>query len=345
MRALALPALLAALLAGVAGWPIPEPAWSAAGPPPLRLAVAIPRARVVLCAPPKVGSTMTAWITLRLAGAEARCICQPHLCARGQAAAQLRIRPWFLWHVGTLESDRRVKAAPETIAHVRDLWTGSETAAHWQRRRAVFGPSSAWTRILFTRDPWTRAISAYRDQIMRREVSRLSPTSRDDFLTFTRRGLGDGHHTAAQSDFCGTRLHNITYSQTIDVDHGWESGWAQVLRARPDLAAALTTGWEECTADGSASIVVDNVGKTKHQDSYWNATLAAGETAPDDDRCARAQHQSSAQRKALGNDCALCNKTVTAAVARRYRDDIRLLRRQGSQFAAPHVCAQHARRH
>jgi hypothetical protein len=308
--------------------------------PPLRLAVAIPNERVLLCAPPKVGSTMTAWITLRLGGAEARCICKPHLCTQGQAAIELRARPWFLWHIGTMRSAKE-ELAPETIAYVENMWRPTESAAHWQNRRGVFGPESAWTRVLFTRDPWTRAISAYRDQLMRHLVKGLSPTSRDDFVTFTRQRLGDNHHTAAQGEFCGIRLDNITYTQAIDVDHGWERDWAEVIRARPDLERALTTGWEECTADGSASIVADNVSKTTaHQDSHWKRSIAAG-----DDRCAPDpnQHLSATQLKALVNDCVLCNETVATAVAQRYREDVRLLRRQGARVAATHVCAQHYR--
>ncbi|KAJ1625388.1 hypothetical protein T492DRAFT_880137 [Pavlovales sp. CCMP2436] len=68
---------------------------------------------------------------------------------------------------------------------------------------SAFGRTN-WTSIVFVRDLWTRAISSYRDYI-NRKIVKLRGTSRDDFLAFTRRQQGNGHHTACAVDSCGLR--------------------------------------------------------------------------------------------------------------------------------------------
>merc|ERR1711915_1076521 len=62
--------------------------------------------------------------------------------------------------------------------------------------------STEWTKIAILRDPWTRAVSQFQDQVRRGEVD-YRASSRNDFLEFTRRREGNGGHTGTAVKNCG----------------------------------------------------------------------------------------------------------------------------------------------
>lgn len=292
-------------------------------------AVAVPARKLVLCTYPKAASTIGAWLALRLAGnlRNAKCVCKPSSCGSGGTRHTLRRAP-RLWHpVPFLRSHEALPGRE----YVRKAWGG----VHLLReanfsliRRALTHP--AWTSVAVVRDPWKRAVSAYKDQIGRGHVA-YSPRSRDHFLAYTRKREGWGHHTGAAASYCG--LHALRYDHVIDLNQGWEAGWRAVLSRHPNLRPFLDDGWQECTSDGSRSLITSR-GTTGHEDVV--AMAGRGKDGPP----GKAQ---TAVETSIANDVLLCNETTAAAVAERYAEDYDVLLSHGMAYDRPHKCRQGAR--
>ncbi|KAG8466367.1 hypothetical protein KFE25_002123 [Diacronema lutheri] len=296
-------------------------------------ALAFPKFRLVLCSYPKGATTVASWIALRLAGVKPACICKPHLCVTRDARAydQLRQHPEILSHPHSASKHGTRVIAPEGAAFVRRAWDEQEVKLlrHMDEKtqRAAF-LNESWTTVVLTRDPWVRAVSAYKDQV-HRNVVRRNASSRDGFLAFTLRREGDRHHTALASDFCG--LSTVKFDMAIDVGSGWSDGWRELVSGtkrrshrQERLRALLTTGWEDCL-NGAQSIVGAVQARTGHEDKV--ADGAAGEAR---DRL---------RAKLTMNDRIFCNVTTTRAIAHRYARDYEMLKRSGAGYIAPYACA------
>jgi hypothetical protein len=101
--------------------------------------------------------------------------------------------------------------------------------------------SASTTNILIARDPWTRAVSSYADQLRRRNI----PSKTSFFVFLDRFATVEGqHHTGMASKMCpgheGARFDYIVDIESI-------SSFAYVARQVPAYGGLLETGWEKCT--------------------------------------------------------------------------------------------------
>ena len=242
----------------------------------------------------------TKWLILRCS-----VICVEHICNPSTAGTQAR----------HLSSGIAVTTAP--IAPV-GFWTlGVVPIYEMQQTRPYATPFvKEWTTVAVVRDPWTRAISSFQDQIKRKHVAYSSAT-RDNFLTFTTRHEGYGHHRRAVGFAACPFLRTIL----VDVED-LEGGFGPVLRANPRLPErAFRSGWEKCTPDGNPSLLAV-------QGQLSNSDSRVGE---------------SKEAKARRNNAIYCNKSTADAVAKRFAKDYRMLAAQGFVYrrcdvgtAAPH---------
>ena len=255
-------------------------------------AILIPKHRLVVCTMPKAGCTTTKWLILRLLGnlPSAEHICNPSAAGHTDAPSEL-------WHGSHDCSD--------CSRWILDAWRGANMlrdATNATIRNALL--SKEWTTVAVVRDPWTRAISSFQDQINRKHVAYSSAT-RDNFLTFTTRHEGYGHHTGAAVGFCG--LSFLRYDYLVDVED-LEGGFGPVLRANPRLPdRAFRSGWEKCMPDGNPSLLAV-------QGQLSNSDSRVGE---------------SKEAKARRNNAIYCNKSTADAVAKRFAKDYRMLAAQG----------------
>jgi hypothetical protein len=273
-------------------------------------AMVIPKLKLVICSYPKGASTTAKWIMLRLINRlTPQEICKPEMYCSGKVGARWSaIRKlvgtsewWRLWHN---------EGGPP--------WNGPEmdapwADAHWLRFasnhtiREAFG-SEDWTTVALVRDPWYRAISSYHDSIRRGSTKGLNPTSRDDFLTFTTSRAGVASHTLPGAPLCAMDL--VKYDVSVAIER-LDQGFARVSRAthqRVDTEL-LSTGWEECTRDGSPSLLDSASPAQGHLD---HAMLTLGSEQEQTDKL-------------------LCNATIARAV---YYRCVHLARRLS---ASPHV--------
>lgn len=102
-----------------------------------------------------------------------------------------------------------------------------------------YSPST--TNILIARDPWTRAVSSYADQLRRNNIPRNTTFSvyLDKFAD-----VQNTHHTGRAVHKCpghpGARFDHIVDLERI-------SSFARVARSVPAYGSLLETGWERCT--------------------------------------------------------------------------------------------------
>lgn len=161
--------------------------------------------------------------------------------------------------------------------------------------------SLEWTTIVIVRDPWTRAVSSFEDQIKRKHMS-YSVGNRDDFLRFTERREGWGKHTAGFAySTCG--LEHVKYDHYVDIED-FGPQLRQALHGKPEVLARLENGWENCTRNHTPSLV--------------DSESATGHTAHITD-------EETLQEKNARLDQIYCNATTAAAVADRYSLDYILL--------------------
>jgi len=115
------------------------------------------------------------------------------------------------------------------------------------------------------------------------------------------------HHTGDLDGYCGLKY--VKYDIMIDMEDVLhrKAGFDQLFALRPELEAPLTTGWENCTATGSPSII-DDIADTGHM--YNISTNLMG---------------MSVKHKTL--DAVYCDANTTNAVYHRYIADYDILNR------------------
>mmetsp|Transcript_52555 Transcript_52555/g.87200 ORF Transcript_52555/g.87200 Transcript_52555/m.87200 type:complete len:360 (-) Transcript_52555:209-1288(-) len=247
-------------------------------------AIMLPRQRLVIATSPKSGSTTMRWAMLRLIGnLNTSSICQheDRLSLYRMVASVTLGRKSDMWGPGTPWGDALlVKYAPPNLV------------------RAAF-LTAEWSTIAVVRNPWNRAISSFKHQILLKHVN-YNPNSRDDFLKFTLAKEGHGHHSGNAHDFGGIDI--VRYDDVVDIDD-LANSFAPVFRAVPRLRAPLETGWENCTRDGSQSLLNASRRKGVETHEHYIST------------------DESPVAKRTREDTQHCNESTSRAVAWRYQSD------------------------
>ena len=236
--------------------------------------VVLPQYKLAFCSIPKAGCTTTKWMGAHLATNQS----QYSICKSN--------------NISPLLNNNRIDRAsiPEIFM------------------------SPNWTSVGFIRDPWTRAISAYEDQVKRRHVPYVIG-SRNDFLKFTERNEGWGKHTGHLVDHCGHS--HVRYDHYVDIEH-LSSDLRAALRGKPEVLARLETGWERCTRNKSPSLI---------------------DSESDSGHTAHASTEESLRDKIIRLDRTYCNETTAKAVAVRYKADYKFIEKAGFRsYESPHIC-------
>lgn len=162
------------------------------------------------------------------------------------------------------------------------------------------------TTVLQVRDPWTRAVSQFADQIVRGHV-RGDPRNASDFVAYLRAAplRPYEHHTGTASMYCAGRP-GVRFDHVIDLED--IPSFHRAAMQVPVLGAALNRGWERCT-HGVGSL-------------YMVGTIAAHRSEP------RLAQQ-------------LCTREALELVCRVYAADYALYRRLGHPYACE--CAKAVR--
>lgn len=141
--------------------------------------------------------------------------------------------------------------------HAWNLFVGYQLeAAGW-----VDTYSSNVTNILMVRDPWTRAVSEYADQIKRGHYD-SSPSNASEFLHFVRSFANKkySHHTGAASNKCASQP-DARFDHIIDIED--VSSFVKVARDVPILGEAANSGWEKCTSGEPSFYLAGSFSKHK----------------------------------------------------------------------------------
>ena len=232
----------------------------------------IPASNLTLCSIPKGGSSMTRQIIAHAAGLIAR-----------TGAASVWQRHGFNGTDCFYPSGPSKDKALERAGLIRK----------------TYSPDT--TNVLIARDPYTRAVSQFYDQIHR---GFLPPDhSRDAFLNYVQnysRHSSDQHHVGHAAYYCpgwaGARFDHV-----IDLED--VRSYAHIARVVPALGALVETGWENCTNGEPRLYMPGSIATHKNKD---------GNAAEE-----------------------LCTKATLLAVCKQYADDYRMYRLHGH----PYDCA------
>lgn len=104
--------------------------------------------------------------------------------------------------------------------------------------------SNVTTNILIVRDPWTRAVSSFADQIARHSI-RLNYTPAA-FLHFLRYHADNTslRHTGTASTMCPAQP-GVRFDHIVDLED--ISSFARVATRVRNFSRLVDTGWEHCT--------------------------------------------------------------------------------------------------
>ena len=250
--------------------------------------VALMQEKLMICRSPKAGSTTTEWMMQGLLGHN-----EPHKICHGPHERP----PYLIDNNEDYRGALLIKYLNETV------------------RSQIFR-SNEWVTIAVVRDPWSRAISSFKDQIHRGHFSG-SEDSRDDFMRFVQTHPMSYNHFGYQSSNCG--LSYLRYDYYIDIECLSKLD-AVLRRHRPQLTPRLESGWESCTLDNSPSLLFAVSGSsTGHQNNLKNESILS--------KVARYDEQ-------------FCDFMTAAVVAMRFDSDYKALCALGGAcFPQPHTCS------
>lgn len=160
------------------------------------------------------------------------------------------------------------------------------------------------TTILQIRNPWTRAVSQFADQIRRQHVHG-DPRSVRDFMRYLDENTTawpHRHHTGTASMYC-PGLADARFDHIIDVED--ISSFHRVATRVPAFGRVVSTGWARCTGGVESLYMVGSV----------------------------APHRSAPKLAST-----LCTSATIRRVCDIYRDDYRLYARLGHPY--PCACEQ-----
>ena len=135
--------------------------------------------------------------------------------------------------------------------------------------------SSATTNILIVRDPWTRAVSSFVDQINRKYI----PNSYNytSFLHFLDFHANDDHlhHTGTASKKCsgfrGARFDHIINLEDI-------SSFAKTSLKVPQYSQLIEHGWEHCTGGDPRLYMPGSIASHKNKNTHLKYILCTQES-------------------------------------------------------------------
>lgn len=131
------------------------------------------------------------------------------------------------------------------------------------------------TTVLQIRDPWTRAVSQFSDQIKRGHV-RADPESPRDFLAYLRATPAHEHrhHTGSASAYCAGRR-DARFDHVIDLED--VASFYRVATRVPALGRATDRGWSHCTRGAESLYMVGTI--ATHRSKPGLATTLCTEEA------------------------------------------------------------------
>lgn len=159
------------------------------------------------------------------------------------------------------------------------------------------------TNIVIVRDPWTRAVSSFNDQIAR---GHLPPNrTHDAFMHYLSHHANREHlhHTGSAARKC-IGYPRARFDHVINLED--ISSFANVARLVPAYGSLIETGWERCTRGDPRLYMPGSVATHKNQDADMRYRL--------------------------------CNHAAISKVCETYREDYAVLARIGSPFP----CSCHA---
>lgn len=137
----------------------------------------------------------------------------------------------------------------------------------------VYSPDT--TNIVVVRDPWSRAVSSFNDQIQRGYIS--SNTTREAFMYFL-----DHYATLEHTHHTGTVAHTCIGYGPARFDHIINlediSSFARVARLVPAYGSLVETGWEHCTGGDPRLYMPGSVALHANKDTDMKYRLCSRET-------------------------------------------------------------------
>ena len=154
------------------------------------------------------------------------------------------------------------------------------------------------TNIVIVRDPWTRAVSSFNDQIVRGYLPRNRTHSAFMYYLSHHAKLEYTHHTGSAARKC-IGYPRARFDHVIDLED--ISSFAKVARLVPAYGSLIEHGWERCTRGDARLYMPGSVATHKNQDADMRYRL--------------------------------CNRASISKVCETYREDYAVLARIGSPFA------------
>lgn len=153
------------------------------------------------------------------------------------------------------------------------------------------------TNIVIVRDPWTRAVSSFNDQIAR---GYLPPNrTHDAFMYYLSHHakVEHLHHTGSVAHKC-IGYPSARFDHVINLENIWS--FAKVARLVPAYGSLIEHGWNRCTRGDPRLYMPGSVATHKNQDASMKYRL--------------------------------CNRASISKVCETYREDYAVLARIGSPF-------------
>lgn len=150
----------------------------------------------------------------------------------------------------------------------------SRVAAQLRKRGVEQQYSPNTTNIVIVRDPWTRAVSSFNDQIVRKHIP--SNRSHEAFMHYLNHHAKKEftHHTGTVATKCigypSARFDHIINLEDI-------SSFARVARLVPAYGRLIETGWEECTNGDPRLYIKGSVALHKNEDKDMSSRLCTRE--------------------------------------------------------------------
>ena len=179
----------------------------------------------------------------------------------------------------------------------------NECFLEWKQNNLLFKNgvtrdySNKTTNIAIVRDPWTRAVSGFMDQIQRKYIP--NNISHDAFMTYLEYSAQQHHlhHTGSAATMCightGARFDHIINLEDI-------SSFAKVARDVPAYGHLIEEGWEHCTHGDPRLYMPGSISTHANPDHHLKYRL--------------------------------CSPTAIQAVCRVYKDDYKVYSQLGHPF-------------